>query len=134
MVGAFTVAGFWWPAGVAATHRQYANHSGSATRPYPYFLLADLAVFAVMVGPVTAVALTKVRRRLPTVALVTGAALVAVLVSDVSGFMRGEVERIWLPYGIWVVPACACLPARRRWLSVQLAVAVAVQALIASPW
>ena len=37
------------------------------------------------------------------------AALVAVVVSDLSGVMRGEVERIWLPYAPWVVAAAAAL-------------------------
>jgi hypothetical protein len=130
----FTAAGFWWPAGVRATYHAYAHNYGSGSRPYWYFLLADVAVFALMIGPTSATAIARIMRERRAVSVVVLAALLAVAVSDASGFMRGEVERIWLPYAPWVVAAGACLRPRTRWLAVQLATAVAVQALVLSPW
>ena len=48
--------------------------------------------------------------------------------------MRGEVERIWLPYAPWVVVAGATFTRSRGWLLLQVATALAVQALVVSPW
>jgi methylthioxylose transferase len=132
VAGLFTAAGFWWPDGIVATYHSYADTYGSGSRPYGYFLLADLAVFALMIGPATIAGLAKLRRG-PVLLLVL-AAVAAVVVSDLSGFMRGEVERIWLPYAPWVVIATATLTRRRGWLVLQIATAVAVQALVLSPW
>ena len=62
------------------------------------------------------------------------AAFVAIAVSDLSGVMRGEVERIWLPYAPWVVVAAAALTRKARMALLQVAVALAVQGLVVSPW
>jgi hypothetical protein len=57
VVTAFTRAGFWWPDGVQATARAWASHAGGPDRPYAYFLLSNIAVLAVMVGPAVATVL-----------------------------------------------------------------------------
>jgi hypothetical protein len=62
----------------------------------------------------------------------TGAALVAVTVADLSQLARGEVERIWLPFVPWL--ALAAPGDRRGWLVVQVGVALALQSLLVSPW
>lgn len=132
VVAAFTAGGFWWPDGVAATHARWAFGSGSK-RPYGYMLLANLALFAVITGPATTAALTRLRRSpWPLV----GAALLAVAVVDLSGVTRGEVERIWLPFAPWVMLATCALPRRqvRGWLAVQVAVAVLVQGTVRLLW
>ncbi len=134
IVAAFTADGFWWPDGVRATHRFYAHNYGSGSRPYEYFLLADLAVFILMIGPAAVAGLSRINLRRGTAGWLVVAALIAVVVSDLSGVMRGEVERIWLPYGPWVVVAAAALNHSRRWLLLQVAVALAVQGLVISPW
>src|SRR5439155_2566808 len=95
-------AGFWWPAGLAASHAQYVAGVASR-RPYGYFLLADLAAFAVVVGPATAVAVARLRDR--RVWLLVGAAQAALALADLSGLSKGEVERIWLPWAPWVLTA-----------------------------
>ncbi len=53
----------------------------------------------------------------PTLLLALGAAL-AILAATISGLSKSEVERIWLPFLLWLVPLTALLPAAhsRRWL------------------
>ncbi|MEO3925643.1 hypothetical protein ABGB07_17490 [Micromonosporaceae bacterium B7E4] len=60
------------------------------------------------------------------------AAAVAVLVADLSALSKAEVERIWLPFGVWLLVATAHLPARQRrwWLAVQAVTALAVNHLL----
>lgn len=130
---AFASAGFWWPAGLAATRAAYVA-GVSPRRSYAYFVLANLAVFAVLVGPATAVGLARLRDR--RVWWLAGAALVAVAAADLSGMSKAEVERIWLPFVPWVVVACCALPAlaRRRWLAAQVGTGLALQVLLRSPW
>ncbi|HEY0577956.1 MAG TPA: hypothetical protein VGD73_27955 [Pseudonocardia sp.] len=85
-------------------------------------------------GP-TAPAATR-DRGLVALVLLGAAALTAVLLADVSGLSRGEVERIWLPWAFWLVAATALLPGRHasRWLLAQAVVALAVNHLLVPPW
>jgi hypothetical protein len=130
VTGAFAAAGFFWPAGVLATHSEWAADPGAA-RPYLYFVVANLAVLALLTGPAVVAGVT---RTTPGVirALVV-ATLVAVLLLDVSGVTRGEVERIWLPYAVWLGVA-AGLAAGRGWLAAQATTGLLLQALVMSPW
>ncbi|GAA1287517.1 hypothetical protein [Planotetraspora silvatica] len=128
--GAFAAAGFLWPAGVLATHAQWAADPGAA-RPYLYFLIANLGVLALVTGPATAAGLAG---RMPaTVRTVIAAALVAVLALDVSGVTRGEVERIWAPFALWISVAGG-FAGGRRWLVAQVVTGLLLQGLVASPW
>jgi hypothetical protein len=133
VVGAVVFAtGFWWLDGLGAARAAYA-HGVSGLRPYWYFLLSDLAVFAVLVGPATATALSRLRDR--RVWLVVGAVLAVVAVADVSGLSKGEVERIWLPFAPWVALSCCALSGRARpWLAANLGTGLALQLLLRSPW
>ncbi|MEU9739430.1 hypothetical protein AB0E12_09610 [Micromonospora chersina] len=67
----------------------------------------------------------------PTVLLPAAAAL-AVAAADLSGMSKAEVERIWLPFVVWLLVAAAHLPppARRWWLAAQALTAVAVNHLL----
>ncbi|MBP2708231.1 hypothetical protein JOL79_31075 [Microbispora sp. RL4-1S] len=193
---AFAAAGFLWPAGVLATHAQWAADPGAA-RPYLYFLVADFGVLALVTGPATAAGLVTLARlvrsvrlsglgslsgpallsglrapsgparldgRVPArVAVPVAAALAAVLALDLSGITRGEVERIWVPYALWICLAAAFadrLPGRVSgrisgrapdgpgsgrgglepaayggpWLMAQMITGLLLQGLIASPW
>ena len=56
----FARAGFSWFAGLAATRTQYWLGAAGG-RPYYYFLFADLAAFALAVGPAAAVGLARLR-------------------------------------------------------------------------
>jgi hypothetical protein len=131
---AFALAGFWWFAGLAATRARY--HAGVASRrPYDVFLLVNLACAAIATGPAIAVALARLRDR--RLWLLVGGALLAIAAAASSGMSKGEVERIWLPFSIWLLPAGAALAGGRRaswWLGTQLAFAIGVQTLVRSPW
>ena len=41
------------------------------------------------------------------------AAALAVLVADPSGLSKAEVERIWLPFAVWLIARTGLLPARQ---------------------
>jgi len=64
------------------------------------------------------------------------AALLAVVFADVSGLSKAETERIWLPFGVWLLPLTALLPrpGRRWWLAAQAATALAVNHLLLTGW
>ena len=133
MVAAWTVAGFWWLDGLDASHHFYGVRGGN-DRPYGYFLVANLAVFALMLGPAGIAGLMRVRRS--PVALLVGAALVAVAMADLSGLSKAEVERIWLPFLPWVLLATATLAGDRvrPWLAAQAGLAIGLQLTMAWPW
>jgi hypothetical protein len=49
---------------------------------------------------------------------------------------KGEVERIWLPWTVWLPLAAATLPASRvrHWLIAQAVIALLVEHLFLTPW
>lgn len=123
----FTAVGFWWFDGLASTRVEYAE-SIARYRPYSYFVFANIAAFAIVVGPATAAGLVRLRDR--ALWVLVGSGLVAVAVADLSGMSKAEVERIWLPFALWVILATASLAGSRRirvWLGVQVALAFAIQ-------
>jgi methylthioxylose transferase len=159
---AFTIAGFSWWEGVVGTHAAWAANPGSRLRPYAYFLLGDLAVLALLIGPATAQALPSAVGRAAAVlrrgrgrwfahgadrhapagdphpgalGWLAVAALAGVVALDLSGVTRGEVERIWIPYAAWPMTATALLrvPARGPLLA-QAVTALAIEAVVRSPW
>jgi hypothetical protein len=126
-------AGFWWFDGLAEVRRQY-DIGVARFRPYEYFLLANLVVLAVAVGPATVAALA---RRLPAgIDLLVYATLAGVVIADVSGLSKAEVERIWLPFVPWLAAATCALPPtqRRTWLAAQLATGLVLELWLRSPW
>ncbi|MFG3340789.1 hypothetical protein [Glycomyces sp. NPDC048151] len=123
--------GYWWLDGLHATRERY--YAGVASlRGYWYFLLANLAVFALALGPATAAALANLRDR--RMWIVVGSCLAAVLVADVSGMSSSEVERIWQPFVPLVLLTGAALTRPRAWLALQLAVAVVLAAALRVQW
>lgn len=135
------VWGFWWPSGLAATRAQYWQGLGRV-RPGGPFAVLDLVAFAAVLGPVTLVALGRLRdRRLLPVVGGTAAAVLLALASQMS---KGEVERIWQPFVPWLVVACGAwaLSVERpgSWrrtrglLAVQIGFAVVLAAELRSPW
>lgn len=132
VVSAFTLSGFWWPTGYHLVTRRYYQ-GWAAGRPYGYWVWADLAALLLCAGPVLGPALLRVR--LPG-ALLPLSALVAIVAADLSGLSKAEVERIWLPYAIWLLVATAWLPVRHRrvWLAAQALTALAVNHLLLTPW
>jgi hypothetical protein len=144
VVAAFTAAGFWWVAGYRLVVRRYYQGWG-LERPYAYWVLADLAVLVACVGPALWPALRRVFARVPSavtdresgppgLVLLPLLALVGVVAADLSGLSKAEVERIWLPFAIWLVASAALLPARRSWLIGQAVTALAINSLLLTAW
>lgn len=137
VVLAFTLAGFWWFTGLERTRVIYAA-SVAATRPYAYFVWANLAAVAFAVGPAVLAGIRRAAaspRALPLGALLLAAGgLAALLAADLSGLSKAEVERIWLPFGVWLVIPCALLPRVRPWLAAQAAFTLAVNHLLLTVW
>ena len=136
VVVAFTAAGFWWLTGFSHVRVIYAA-SIAASRPYSYFVWANLAAFSFAVGPAVWAGLRRAAatRTLPgPAALLVLAALAAVVVADLTGLSKAEVERIWLPFAVWLVVPCALLPRPQRWLAAQALLALAVNHLLLTVW
>jgi hypothetical protein len=141
VVAFFAATGFWWLDGYQLVTQRYFQDLGRS-RPYDYWVWANLAALTLAVGPVLAPALrraavdpVRARRLRPVAGLVLAAAL-AVAVADKSGLSKAEVERIWLPFGVWLVSGAALLPAmsRRWWLAGQAVTALAVGHLVLTSW
>jgi hypothetical protein len=71
--------------------------------------------------------------------LLAGGALAVVGAAMISGMSKGEVERIWLPFAIWLLPAGAALAAFRYratagWLGVQATTAIVVASVVKTSW
>lgn len=137
----FTVVGFdWWEAYRLLVTRYYQGVGG--VRPYGYWVWANLACTVVIVGPATVAGLRRagaalLRRAEATQvrpALLVLGALVALLVADLSGMSKAETERIWLPFALWLLPACAFLRGPRGWLAAQAALALLVNHLLLTGW
>ena len=138
----FLTLGFWWLDGARETQRQY--WAGTAQfRPFGYFMIANLAVALIAVGPIGFAGLVEFwRHRKPPPAvwpLVVGAAL-ALLASHLSQYTRAEVERIWLLFYPWLMVATGvpALTSRPRLLAALVAVqagsAIVLQAALVSKW
>jgi methylthioxylose transferase len=133
VVAAFTLAGFSWLDGYAKVRVIYAA-SIAAARPYPYFVWANLAAVAFAIGPAGVAGLRRVAARPIGPHLIVAAAVAAMLLADLSGMSKAEVERIWLPFSVWTCLACAELPHPRRWLAAQAVVALLVNHLLLTGW
>ncbi|WP_433129007.1 hypothetical protein ACQPWW_03325 [Micromonospora sp. CA-240977] len=160
VVATFTLAGFWWLDGYHLVVERY--HQGwAAERPYGYWVWANVAALLLCAGPALGPALLRtalasggpartvaMRRRGPDrkpviawrdalrgagpTVLLPLAAVLAVGAADLSGLSKAEVERIWLPFVVWLLVAAAHLPppARRWWLAGQVLTALAVSHLL----
>ncbi len=135
VLGVVALFGFWWPDGLEATSEQY-RLSVAKDRPLRYFALSNLAAFGIVLGPALAVALVRLRDR--RMWLVVGGALLAVTIANFSNYSKGEVERIWLPFTMWVLAAGSVLwgseKVARRWLALQVAFAILFEVAIKTRW
>ncbi|MGB6161809.1 MAG: hypothetical protein WBF75_04390, partial [Pseudonocardiaceae bacterium] len=141
VVAAFAAEGFWWLTGYQqVTIRYYQPGEYGLVRPYSYWVWADLACLAVVLGPAGVAGLRRVftlgRGHPRGLTLLCAAAVLAVLVADLCGLCKAEVERIWLPFAVWLIAATGLLPARqaRWWLAAQAVLALLVNHLLLTTW
>lgn len=151
---AFTAAGFdWWEAYHLLVTRYYQGAGG--VRPYGYWVWANLACTVLITGVATVAGLRRAAGRLPVrrrggevppegtrlastgdarLAFLVAAGLLALLLADLSGMSKAETERIWLPFALWLLPACAFLTRPRVWLAAQAVLALLLNHLLATDW
>ncbi|USX52932.1 hypothetical protein [Lentzea sp. HUAS12] len=125
VVAAFALSGFWWLDGYELVKLRYYQGIGD-TRPYWYWVWANLAALALVIGPAGIRGLRGDRWVL--------AAGVAILAADLSGLSKAETERIWLPFAVWLLVGAAKLDHPRRWLTAQAITALAVNHLVLTNW
>ncbi|MFF8968960.1 hypothetical protein [Streptomyces sp. NPDC014995] len=140
---AFTLAGFdWWEAYHLLVTRYYQGAGG--VRPYGYWVWANLACTVLITGLATAAGLRRtgavlLRPRTEPggrvhLSLLVAAAVLALLVADLSGMSKAETERIWLPFALWLLPSCAFLTRPRAWLTAQAVLALLLNHLLRTGW
>lgn len=141
----FTLAGFdWWEAYRLLVTRY--DQGAGGIRPYGYWVWANLACTVFITGLATVAGLRRtgavllVRREggdrsgARRLALLVAAALLALLVADLSGMSKAETERIWLPFAVWLLPAGAFLTHPRAWLAAQAVLALLLNHLLRTGW
>jgi hypothetical protein len=142
VLGVSAAAGFWWVDGLLTTRREYLE-SVASIRPYGYFLLANLAGLVLVVGPATVAGLVRVKRRDPgteRLALLLVPVIAIVALANLSGMSKGEVERIWLPFALCLLPAGALAATAsdagsvRHWLWLQMGLAMAIPFFVRTHW
>jgi len=140
VVGVFASVRFWWFDGYTLVQERYWQGI-AANRPFQYWSWANFAsvVCAVGLGTVAGVSrafdLSPIRQR-SGIHLVVLAALLAIVCADLSMLSKAEVERIWLPYTIWLTVAGAFLPPRshRLWLVLNVIGALVLNHVILTDW
>ncbi|WP_060881008.1 hypothetical protein [Streptomyces scabiei] len=140
---AFTLAGFdWWEAYRLLVERYHQGAGGF--RPYVYFVWANLACTVLVVGPATVAGLRRTGALLGRwhaspvperrTGLLLAAALLMLLVADLSGMSKAETERIWLPFALWLLASGAFLDRPRVWLVSQAALGLLLNHLLLTGW
>lgn len=140
VVGVFALAGFWWFDGYVLVQERYWQGI-AMNRPFQYWAWANFAsvVCAVGLGTVAGVSRAfdlKLIKGRSGIHLLVIAALLATVCADLSMLSKAEVERIWLPYTVWMTAAGALLPPRSRrwWLGLNVIGALALNHLILTNW
>ena len=141
----FAAGGFaWWQAYPVLHERYYAGIASQ--RPYAYWVWGNLAALSVSAGPLVGGVVALVGQRLRpfrgltaearVIVILVVAAAATILVADLSGMSKAEVERIWLPFVPWLLLGAALLPQRWvRWaLGLQVVFALVAQHLLFSQW
>ncbi|MFE7764986.1 hypothetical protein [Streptomyces sp. NPDC057438] len=140
---AFTMAGFnWWEAYHLLVERYHQGAGGF--RPYGYWVWANLACTVLVVGPATVAGLRRTGTRLARwrsspaaerrMGVLLCAALLMLLIADLSGMSKAETERIWLPFAMWLLAAGAFLDRPRVWLTAQAALSLLLNHLLLTGW
>lgn len=152
VVAVFAVFRFWWFDGLATTRIFYWKGTAKF-RPWGYFFVANIANVAIASGPAVMAGLgavlgaglrgakTGFRSLVETVdrswALSMGA-VIAMFGANVSQLSKGETERIWLPFFVFLVPLTSVLGrsarSTRSWVALQAAIGLVLQIGLLSKW
>ncbi|MCV7409623.1 hypothetical protein AWC05_24835 [Mycobacterium florentinum] len=138
----FAVAGFYWFDGYALVQQRYWQPYAIANyRPLQYWWWANLACVVCAIGLGGVAGITRVFdvaaiRRRSGFHLLLPAMLAAIVCADLSMLSKAEVERIWLPFTIWLTAAPALLPVRshRVWLAINAAGALLINTVMVTHW
>ncbi|MEO8694500.1 MAG: hypothetical protein ABI658_13340 [Acidimicrobiales bacterium] len=126
--------GYSWIDGLRATRHEYQVLD--IDRPYWAFLFINLSAWSLALGPATFMGLARLRDR--RLWLVVGGGIAAAALANLSGLSSGEVERIWLPFTLWVLPAGAALSTDRRLMRMGLALqalsAIVLISIVTTEW
>jgi hypothetical protein len=135
VAGAFALAGFGWLSGYHLVVVRY-EQSIALARPYSYWVWANLACLVLAAGPAAVAGLRRAVAGGTPVTPLVGAAALAVLAATLSGLSKAEVERIWLPFTVWLVAGAALLPAasHRGWLAAGAVLALVVNHVLLTNW
>ncbi|MGB2947640.1 MAG: hypothetical protein WBG14_21910 [Rhodococcus sp. (in: high G+C Gram-positive bacteria)] len=131
----FSAYGFWWFDGYELVKERY--YQGIATdRPFAYWGWANIAALFCAVGVAVPAAFPRIFTRSAPINLLVIGAIAAVAAADLSQLSKAEVERIWLPFAMWMLLAPAVLPERthRFWLALQVTAALAINHLLFTNW
>lgn len=136
----FVLAGFWWFDGYELVQQRYWQGTAS-DRPFQYWAWANLALvvcaigLAGVAGVARAVDVRALRRRAGLNLVVVGM-LAAIVCADASMLSKAEVERIWLPFTVWLPAAAALLTHRshRWWLTLNVFGALILNHVIVTTW
>jgi hypothetical protein len=136
----FAVAGFCWFDGYALVQQRYWQGIAKY-RPFQYWSWANLACVVCAIGLGSVAGISRVFdwaaiRRRSGFHLLLLAMLAAIVCADLSMLSKAEVERIWLPFTIWLTAAPALLPVRshRFWLALNAAGALLVNTVMVTNW
>jgi methylthioxylose transferase len=136
----FAVAGFFWFDGYDLVQQRYWQGIAK-DRPFPYWVWANLACVVCAIGLGSVAGISRVFdagaiRRRSGFHLVLLAMLATIACADLSMLSKAEVERIWLPFTVWLTAAPALLPVRshRVWLAVNAAGALLVNTVMVTHW
>ncbi|BBY27977.1 hypothetical protein [Mycolicibacterium sediminis] len=140
VVGVFAAAGFWWFDGYHLVQERYWQGI-ALDRPFQYWVWGNLAAVVCAVGLGTVAGIGRVFdvaaiKRRSGLHLVVLGALLSIACADLSMLSKAEVERIWLPFTVWLMAAAALLPARshRWWLAANVIGALALNSFILTNW
>jgi hypothetical protein len=136
----FAVAGFYWFDGYALVQQRYWQGIAKY-RPFQYWSWANLACVVCAIGLGSVAGISRVFdwaaiRRRSGFHLLLLAMLAAIVCADLSMLSKAEVERIWLPFTIWLTAAPALLPvgSHRFWLALNAAGALLVNTVMVTNW
>ncbi|VBA46355.1 hypothetical protein LAUMK191_00579 [Mycobacterium attenuatum] len=140
VTAAFASFGFCWLDGYMLVRQRYWQGIAN-DRPFQYWSWANLAAAACAIGLGSVVGLSmafdrRAIRRRPGIHLLLVAVVLAILIADLSMLSKAEVERIWLPFTVWLTAAPALLPppSHRWWLAANIVGAVALNHVIYTNW